>query len=426
MKKIGVAILGLGVVGGGTYKLLTEKADFYRKTQGLDLVVESVLESDPQRTAALGIPSDKIACNIAEAVLNPDVNVVVECIGGTDPAKEYVLAALHAGKTVVTSNKELIAKEFFALEHAAKSHNAGLYFEASCVGGVPVIRALTDGVQSNTITSVKGIINGTTNYILTKMTETGATYEEALEDARKLGIAEADPTADVEGYDAAYKLSILSSLAFHAKVPYTKIFREGITGISAEDIADGNALGYRLKLLAIAKRTDAGIEARVHPAFVRKDHPLASVEGSYNAVFLTGDCVGDLMLYGRGAGELPTASAVVSDIIFAATRGEHRYSHLKSGAHAEKESFSDDFESAFYLRLTVNDEPGVLAKISSVLGKYGVSVEELIQRAERDRPGKATLVLITHKTHELSVKKAVKKLSDSDHASVDSVLRVEL
>ncbi len=423
MKKIGVAILGLGVVGGGTYRILTEHREFYRKTQGVDIDVVSVLETNPACAQTLGVPEEKIASNIAEVVCNPDVNIVAECIGGVTAAKEYVLAALNIGKTVVTSNKELYAKHSHELEHVAKRHNAGLFFEASCVGGVPIIRTLTDGLQGNKINSLMGIINGTTNYVLTKMTNEGLSYEEALAQAKALGYAEADPTADVEGYDAAYKLSILSSLAFHTKVPFSKVFREGITAVSKEDISDGKQLGYVLKLLAIGKNTDAGIEVRVHPTFVRRDHPLASVSDAFNAVFVEGDAVGDIMLYGRGAGSLPTGSAIASDIIYAATHSDIKYSTFKNGAEAEKDvNFAEDFISAYYLRLSVADESGVLAKIASVLSKYHVSIVEMIQREKAG--GKASIVLVTHETHEFAVKNAVEKINSTEIATVESVLRV--
>lgn len=425
MKKVGVAILGLGVVGGGTYKILTEHREFYQKTQNVDISVESVLEINRERALALGVPEEKIASNIAEIVSNPDVNIVVEVIGGIAAAREFVLAALNAGKTVVTSNKELFCKYSHELERAAKRQNAGLYFEASCVGGVPVIRTLLDGMQANVISSMMGIINGTTNYILTKMTSEGRSYEDCLGDAQKLGYAEADPTADVEGFDAAYKLSILSSLAFHTKVPFSKIFREGITGISKEDIADGKELGYVLKLLAIGKQTHEGIEVRVHPTFVRKEHPLASVNDSFNAVYLTGDSVGDIMLYGRGAGELPTGSAIVSDIIYAATHSENKYSTFKNTATAEKDvKFVSDFKSAYYLRLTVEDRAGILAKITSIFGKNNISIVEMIQKPARE-DGKVPLVLVTHETKELSVRSAVAKINAlEESARVDTVLRV--
>ena len=425
MKKVGVAILGLGVVGGGTYQILTEHREFYQKTQDVDIVVESVLELNRERALALGVPEEKIASNIAEIVSNPDVNIVVEVIGGIAAAREFVLAALNAGKTVVTSNKELFCKYSHELERAAKRQNAGLYFEASCVGGVPIIRTLLDGVQGNKIGSMMGIINGTTNYILTKMTNEGKSYEECLKEAQALGYAEADPTADVEGFDAAYKLSILSSLAFHTKVPFAKIYREGITGVSKEDIADGKSLGYVLKLLAIGKQTDAGIEVRVHPTFVRRGHPLAAVNDSFNAVYLTGDAVGDVMLYGRGAGALPTGSAIVSDIIYAATHSENKYSTFKNTAGADKDTkFLSDFKSAYYLRIMVEDRAGILAKIAAVFGKNNVSIVEMVQRPAGE-DGRVPLVLITHETHEFAVRSAVAKINALEGVGhVETVLRV--
>ena len=423
MKKVGVAILGMGVVGGGTYRILTENKEFFARTQDVEITVVSVLETNAERAKAAGVPEEAIASNIAEIVGNPDVNIVVECIGGTGAAKDFVLVSLQAGKHVVTSNKELYSKYSYELERAAKRQHVGLYFEASCVGGVPVIRTLLDGLQANRISSLMGIINGTTNYILTKMTEEGASYEEALKDAKRLGYAEADPSAEVEGFDAAYKLSILSSLAFHTKVPFSKVVREGITNVSVEDVSDGKALGYVLKLLAIGKQSDEGIEVRVHPAFVRKGHPLASVSDGFNAVFVTGDAVGDVMLYGRGAGALPTGSAIVSDVIYAATHVDHKYSTFKNTENADKNvAFIEDYKSAYYLRISVDDESGTLAKITSVLGKNHVSIVEMIQRAKGE--GKAEIVLITHETHEFAVRNAVAKINALGVAEIKSVLRV--
>ena len=423
MKKVGVAILGMGVVGGGTYRILTENKEFFARTQDVEITVVSVLETNAERAKAAGVPEEAIASNIAEIVGNPDVNIVVECIGGTGAAKDFVLVSLQAGKHVVTSNKELYSKYSYELERAAKRQHVGLYFEASCVGGVPVIRTLLDGLQANRISSLMGIINGTTNYILTKMTEEGASYEEALKDAKRLGYAEADPSADVEGFDAAYKLSILSSLAFHTKVPFSKVVREGITNVSVEDVSDGKALGYVLKLLAIGKQSDEGIEVRVHPAFVRKGHPLASVSDGFNAVFVTGDAVGDVMLYGRGAGALPTGSAIVSGVIYAATHVDHKYSTFKNTENADKNvAFIEDYKSAYYLRISVDDESGTLAKITSVLGKNHVSIVEMIQRAKGE--GKAEIVLITHETHEFAVRNAVAKINALGVAEIKSVLRV--
>ncbi|HIY78513.1 MAG TPA: homoserine dehydrogenase [Candidatus Borkfalkia excrementavium] len=425
MKNVGVAILGLGVVGSGTYKILRDHREFYKETQGVDLSVEGVLEIRKEKALALGIEESKIYDNIAEIVSNPNVDIVVEVIGGVEPAKSFVLAALHSGKTVVTSNKELFCKYWHELEKAAKRTNAGLYFEASCVGGVPIIRTLIDGMQANVISNLTGIINGTTNYILTRMTREGANYQDVLKDAQKLGYAEANPSADVEGYDAAYKLSILSSLAFHKKVPLDKIYREGITEIQSCDIAYGDELGYTLKLLAIGKNGEKGIEVRVHPAFIRKDHPLASVNDSFNAVFLKGDSVGDIMLYGRGAGDLPTGSAIVSDVIYAATHSDVKYATFKNTQQAEPGvKFVNDFRSRYYIRFTAKDRAGVLAKVAGILAKYNISISDLIQKGEGCE--NLPIILITHETNEYSVRRALEKIGMLDDVvSVDATIRVE-
>ncbi len=425
MKKVGVAILGLGVVGGGTYKILTEHSQFYKKNHGLEIVVESVLERNKERALSLGIEKSKIAGSIAEICSNPEVDIIVEVMGGVEPAKSYVLAALNAGKSVVTSNKELYCKYSHELEKTAKKNHCGLFYEASCVGGVPIIRALTDNLQGNVIKSMLGIINGTTNYILTKMANAGASYGEVLEEAKKLGYAEANPSADVDGYDAVYKLSILSSLAFHTKVPYTEIYREGISEISSVDIAYGKQLGYVIKLLAIGKNTEKGIEVRVHPAFIKAEHPLASVNDSFNAVYLTGDSVEDVMLYGRGAGANPTGSAIVGDIIYCATHPNFVYSPFENTEKADPATkFIKNFESAYYLRIVAADKAGVLSKVTSILGKYGISMAQVIQ-AKEGAEGAVPLVIITHETHENSINKAVADInSASEIAKVAAVIRV--
>ena len=426
MKKVGVAILGLGVVGGGTYQILKEHRELYQKSHKIDIVVEAVLERNRDKAIALGIEADKIAANIQEICSNPDVDIVVEVMGGVEPAKTFVLDCLRAGKSVVTSNKELFCKYNHELEVAAKKNHCGLFYEASCVGGVPVIRALLDNLQGNKILSMMGIINGTTNYILTKMASEGAAYEDVLKEAQKLGYAEANPSSDVEGYDATYKLSILSSLAFHTKIPYTEIYREGITGISVKDIEYGKKFGYVLKLLAIGKNGDSGIEVRVHPSFIKNSHPLASVNDSYNAVYITGDCVEDVMLYGRGAGALPTGSAIVGDIIYCATHTNYQYSTFKNteGA-APTTKFIENFESAYYIRLNATDRPGVLAKITSIFAKCRISVAQMSQEREPENGDTVPLIFITHITHENNVNKAVKLINESeDVAKVAAVIRV--
>ena len=423
MKKVGVAILGLGVVGGGTYKILTDNKEYFKKTQGLDITVESVLELNKERALSLGVPESNIASSISEVISNPNVDIVVEVIGGVKVAKDFVLKAILSGKSVVTSNKELVAKYWHELEAEAKKMGVGLYFEASCVGGVPIIRTLIDGMQANNITTLKGIVNGTTNYILTKMTEDGADYDEVLKEAQKLGYAEANPTADVEGFDSTYKISILSSIAFNKKVPYEVVSREGITSITKEDIAYAKDSGYVIKLLAIAKNSDKGIEVRVNPALIKKSNPLASVNDSFNAVFLHGDSVDDIMLYGRGAGALPTGSAIVSDVIYAAQHTKCYYAPFKNNATADKTTkFVNDFETKYFIRLTLENVVGTISKLTAVFAKNGINLTYIKQ--DPDNEGNAKLVLITDLAFESSVNKSIEKISSMKEVkSVDSILR---
>ncbi len=425
LKKAGVAILGLGVVGGGTYEILTKNKEYFKKTQGVDITVEAVLEKNRDRALELGIEESKIASSIEEICSNPEVDIVVEVIGGTGVAKTFVKTALKSGKTVVTSNKELFAKHWPELEKEARKMNAGLFFEASCVGGVPIIRTLIDGMQANKILSIKGIINGTTNYILTKMANEGSSYEEALKEAQRLGYAEFNPTADVEGFDATYKLSILSSLAFNKKICIENVYREGITAITKEDIAQGKEMGYTLKLLGIGKDTEKGVEVRVHPTFVKNSDPLASVNDSFNAVHLVGDAVGEIMLYGRGAGALPTGSAIVSDVIFAAKHSEYFYVSFDNSEKGNKEvKFVNDFTSKYYIRLTVKDAPGVLSKIAGTFAKNNLSIAEVKQVACSN--DSAQIVVITHLCNESAVKKTLNKLVAIEEVfSVDATIRIE-
>ena len=389
----------------------------------MDIIVEGVLEKNRERAISLGIDEGKIASNIAEICSNSDIDIVVEAMGGIEPAKAFVLAALNSGKSVVTSNKELFCKYSYELEKVAKKNCCGLYYEATCVGGVPVIRALLDNLQGNEILSLTGIINGTTNYILSKMADCGASYGDVLKEAQKLGYAEADPTSDVEGYDSVYKLSILSSICFHTKVPYTEIYREGITDVDIVDIRYGKQLGYALKLLAIGKNGDNGIEVRVHPALIKSSHPLASVDDSYNAVYITGDGVENVMLYGRGAGALPTGSAIVGDIIYCATHNGNNYSTFINTEKADPAvKFIKNFESEYYLRLSVKDKAGVLTKITSHFSKHSISISQVIQ--EKSENGQVPLIILTHTTSECEVKKTVDELNALGVADVVSIIRV--
>lgn len=424
MKKVGVALLGLGTVGSGTYRILRDMREDFKRINGIDLEIRHILEKDMTKVAALGIDPSIVSCDMQNVVNDPEIQIVAEFFGGIEPAKSFLIAALKSGKSIVTANKELFSKYWSELEAAAKEGNAGLYFEASCVGGVPIIRTLTEGMQGNHIQSIMGIFNGTTNYILTKMADEGLDYADVLKEAQRLGYAEANPTADVDGYDSMYKLSILSTLAFHKKVPIEKISREGIGKISKIDIEMGKEFGYTLKLLAIGKNVDGKIEARVHPAFIPDSHPLASVKGSFNAVLLAGDNVGDIMLYGRGAGDLPTGSAIVSDIIYCAQQTAHKYMPFDNTlAGVKDEEFTNNFESEYYVRLTAQDKSGVLAQIAAIFGDCGVSINSMRQIAG---DGTAALIFMIHKTHEQNLSAAIEKIRALTFAvnSVDAVIRV--
>ncbi len=428
MKKVGVAILGLGTVGGGTYEILVKNKEYYKKTQCLDVTVENVMELRSERCDLFNVPEEARTTNLMEVISNPNVDIVVEVIGGCGFAKEAVERALSAGKCVVTANKELLAKHFYELEAIAKKNNVGLYYEASCVGGVPIIRTLHDGTQANNVNSIKGIINGTTNYILSKMSDGGASYADVLSEAQKLGYAEANPSADVDGFDAAYKLSILSSLAFQTKVPLECIYREGISQVKLEDIEYGKHFGYTMKLLGIAKRAEKGIEARVHPTFIKNEDLLSSVKGSFNAVTIDGDSVGEVMLYGRGAGDLPTGSAIVSDILYAGKKllsGHHYTSFGEQTLCEAKKKIATDFKCEYYIRLIVKDELGVLAKVGGIFEKSAVSVCEVIQKSGAEN-GDVQLVITTHKTQESKIQKAISKLEGTNGiVSVEAIVRIE-
>ncbi len=422
MKKIGVALLGVGVVGGGTYEILVSKHDYIMKNDGLDITVKAVLERNTARCKELGIDENIVTTDIDSIINNPEIQVVAEFFGGIEPAKSFLISALKAGKSIVTANKEMLAKSWPELEAAAKIGGAGIYFEASCVGGVPVIRAITDSMQGNHITSLKGIVNGTTNYILSRMSDEGVDYNSCLADAQKLGYAEADPTADVEGFDAMYKNSILSSLSYKKRVPIDKIYREGISKISVEDINYGKELGLTLKLLAISKNKNDVIEARVHPVFLPNEHPLSGVKGSFNALFLHGDNVDDVMLYGRGAGALPTGSAIVSDIVFASKNVDPRRFDFE--LEESNIVFAEDFVSKYYARIIVSDTEGVLGKIASIFAKNNISINSVVQKdAKHD---KVPILFVTHETKESIIGNALAEIKQlAGVESIASLIRVE-
>lgn len=426
MKKIGVALLGLGTVGGGTYRILTSKREQIKEVNGVDIEILHILEKNTERVKELGVNPSIVSTDINNVLNNPDIQIVAEFFGGIEPARSFLIAALKAGKSIVTANKQLFATHLEEFEAAAKEGGAQLYFEASCMGGVPIIRTLIDGLQANEIKSIQGIFNGTTNYILTKMADEGLGYADVLKEAQKLGYAEANPSADVDGFDSMYKLSILSTLCFHKRVPVEKIYREGISAVSKIDIEYGKQFGYTLKLIATGRVNSEGkIEARVHPTFVPVENPLATVKGSFNAALIVGDNVGDIMLYGRGAGDLPTGSAIVSDIVYCAQNLGHNKVSCFAKAFAtplSDDAFAGDFESEYYVRMTVADMAGVLAKIANAFGKFGVSINSMQQTASK---GEANIIFMIHKTLESRLRSAIAEISSlSEVKEVAAILRV--
>lgn len=424
MKQVKVALLGLGVVGSGTYRILQNKREYIANNDKVEIEVVKVLEKNQDRLKELKIPKLMVAKSIDEIVEDKNIQIVAEFFGGIDPAKTFLIKCLKSGKSIVTANKEMLAKSWSELEKAAREGNAGIYFEASCVGGVPVIRALTESMQGNNIVSLKGIVNGTTNYILSRMIKEKVDYATCLKDAQKLGYAEANPSADVDGFDAMYKNSILSSLAYKKRVPIDMIYREGISNISLEDMEAGTDMGYTLKLLAISKCIDGKIEARVHPAFIPSEHPLAQVQGSFNALFMHGDNVDDVMLYGRGAGSFPTGSAIVSDIVYAATVTEHRRYAWEEVLDIDKNDFEYNFISKYYVRILVDDNEGILSAIAAVFSKNKISIKSLVQKDSKKK--NVSIVFITHETREKSMKNALDEISQLVGVeSVAAVIRVE-
>jgi len=422
MKEIQIAILGFGTVGSGTYDILTHNHKMIADSTGFDIKVKRILDLNTVKIAAKGLPKEIIAKNIDEVCSDSEISIVVETIGGVEPAKGFILSLLKAGKSVVTANKELLAKHWTELK-SAETNRARLFFEASCAGGIPIIRTLEQGMQANNIVEIMGIINGTTNFILDNMSEEGLNYAEALKIAQELGYAEANPSADVEGYDAMYKLSILSSLAFGKEVSYTGISREGINKISIRDINEGKEMGYTLKLLGIARNEGNKVEARVHPAFVPNKHPLAGVRGAFNAVYLKGDFVGDIMLYGSGAGAYPTGSAVVSDIVMAAGALKSKSANKRKVKSGGQVKFNNNYQSKYYFSILAEDKAGALAKITAIFGKCGVNLASLVQREIHG--GQAFISFMTHKTLEQSMQKAMAEISKLECVeSVETLIRV--
>ena len=418
-----VGVLGGGNVGAPLIALIDAQCEAVRERTGLHLEVVRVAVRDLSKPRTPAIDAALLTDDPHGLVGDPDVDLVVELIGGVEPARALILEALKAGKPVVTGNKELLAAAGAELFAAAESAGVDLLFEAAVAGGIPIIRPLRESLVGEHITRVMGIVNGTTNYILTRMTEAGASYADALAEAQSLGFAEADPTADVEGYDAGAKVAIIASIAFGASVTAADVHHEGISTITAQDIEFAGRMGYVIKLLAVAEQADDGaIGVRVHPAMVPTTHPLAAVRESFNAVFVEGASVGDLMFYGRGAGGGPTASAILGDLIDAALN-RHKGSHASVGRlGAARIRPIDELESAFYLDIEVLDQPGVLAQVAGVFGEHRVSIRSMEQEGLGDE---ARLIFITHRATEADLRATLRDLAALDAVDrVGSVLRV--
>ncbi len=424
VRKVKIGFFGCGNVGGGVWRLLDSfKADIEHRT-GLCFEPKRVLVRNLTKKRDIEFPEGMLTNDVNDILSDDEISIVLEFLGGENPSFEWMRAALLRGKTVVTANKVAFALHWHELQAAAKQGGAGLYYEAAVCGAIPIIHTLEESLQANKISRIYGIVNGTTNYILTRMSKQNEEYEAVLRDAQALGLAEPDPSSDVEGLDAAYKLCVLSSLAFHGRVPFENVYVEGITNVQAEDIRCGQELGYTLKLLAIAKRDGMRIETRVHPTFIRDDHPLANINGAFNAVFLEGHACGEMMFMGRGAGDYPTASAIVSDLVRAASAARHMYPTFVNEEHpAVSLENNADWRCAFYVRMLAVDRPGVLSKIAQTFAEHGVSISAMNQKGER-KCDRVTLVFITHEAGERDMQHAIAEI-DADMATVESVLRVE-
>ncbi len=429
MKTLRIGLLGLGQVGGGVFAALSEKKNFFAREIGVRLEIKKIAVKNPGKKRSIRVPKNLLTKNPYSIVRDPSIDVVVELIGGTKEASKLVKEAILHGKHVVTANKALLAEQGDQILELANRERRWVFFEASVGGGIPVIKAIREGLVANKIDAIHGIINGTTNYILTRMSEAKTDFKEALKEAQQKGYAEADPTLDIEGVDAAHKLAVLARFAFGGKVKFKDIHCEGITTIRSEDIAFAEEFGYKIKLLAIAKVQQDGIEARVQPTLLPRTHILASVNGSFNAILLHGSEVGDVLLYGRGAGSRPTASAVLSDLIDIAKRRDDRFEEaaipLRAISRTLKIKNISSILSRYYLRFHVADRPGVLAKLSDVLGKHDISISDMIQR-ERSAGGVVPLIILTHDAHEKDVRTAIKAISKLNVVKgVPQVLRIE-
>jgi len=431
MNEIKIALLGLGTVGSGVVKVLESHGAEMQERAGCRLVLRRVAAADLTRPReGLDLGRLPLVGDANRVLDDPEVQIVIELVGGLEPARTFILKALASGKHVVTANKALLAHHGAEIFAEARRNRVMLGFEAAVAGGIPLIRAVKEGLPANRILSAFGIVNGTCNYILSKMTDEGRDFAEVLKEAQAKGYAEADPALDIEGLDSAHKLQILASLAFRTTVDLKDIYTEGISGVAGEDVVNAGELGYRIKLLAIAKASDGSLEARVHPTMIPADSPMAAVSGVFNAVFITGDNVGNLMFYGRGAGQLPTASAIWSDTLDIARRVAHGIPALDVDLPSVSERPlplrpMDEIRSAYYLRVMAMDRPGVLAQVAGILGRHDISLVSVLQKG-RAHGEAVPVVMMTHDARERDMRTALAGIDKLPVvASRTTMIRVE-
>ncbi|OGL06822.1 MAG: homoserine dehydrogenase [Candidatus Rokubacteria bacterium RIFCSPLOWO2_02_FULL_71_18] len=440
MNEVRIGLLGLGTVGGGVVKILESRRAMLEERAGCRLTLAAIADTDLTRPReGLDIAKLPMTADAARVLADPSIQIVVELVGGLEPARTFILRALQAGKHVVTANKALLAHHGAELYDEARRRGVTLAFEAAVAGGIPLIQAVKDGLVANRILSVFGIVNGTSNYILSKMTDEGLDFAGVLQEAQAAGYAEADPTLDIEGMDSAHKLQILVTLAFRTFVDLKDIHTEGITRVTSSDIAYARELGYRIKLLAIAKATDSagasgaaggGVEVRVHPTMIPAGSPLAAVSGVFNAIFITGDAVGDLMFYGRGAGQMPTASAIWADAIDIARRIAHGIPALaldlpSPGPATLPLRAMDSIRCCYYLRVMAQDRPGVLSKVAGILGDNDISIANVIQKGRGTREA-VPVVMMSHEARERDMRLALAAIDRlPDVAAATTMIRVE-
>ncbi len=431
MREVRIGLLGLGTVGAGVVKLLESQRALLEERAGCRLVLGAIADLDVSRPReGLDLARLPLSPEVGRVLDDPGIQVVIELIGGLEPARSFILKALAAGKHVVTANKALLAHHGAELYDEARRRGVTLAFEAAVAGGIPLIRSVKEGLVANRILSVFGIVNGTSNYILSKMTDEGLDFATVLKEAQALGYAEADPTLDVEGLDSAHKLQILVTLAFRTFIELKDIHTEGVTRVSQQDIGYARELGYRVKLLAIAKASDDGVEARVHPTIIPASSPLAAVSGVFNAVFITGHAVGDLMFYGRGAGQMPTASAVWSDALEIARRIAHDVPTLalelpSTGPGGLPLRAMEAIRCCYYLRVMAHDRPGVLSRVAGILGDNDISIASVIQKGRAT--GEAVpVVMMTHEARERDMRQALAAIDRmADVPLPTTMIRVE-